>query len=278
MKKIIALDLDGTLLGFDRKLSPGNLAALRDAAEQGAEIVPATGRFYKGMPEEIRDLSFVNYAITINGAQVIDVRTGGTVYSALIHSEEAVGLLEYLDTLPVLYDCYYDGWGYMTEEMQNRAAEFISSDHVLKMVLTLRSPVPELKAWIREERRCPQKIQVFTGTDTEYRDEVLRALTDRYPQFSITSSNPNNIEINSRDADKGIALLGLARALGIDREDTIAFGDGLNDLSMVKAAGIGVAMANGCREIKEAADMITEDCGSDGVAAGIKKLLGNSIQ
>lgn len=273
MKKIIALDLDGTLLNSKKELTQRNYEALSAAARQGIEIVPATGRFYKGMPETIRELPFVNYAITINGAQVINVRTGESLYNTGIEPEKAVDIFEYLDTLPVLYDCYVDGWGYMTESMQNQAPEYIASEHLLKMVLELRSPVPELKSWIIEGDYHPQKLQAFTKNDTAYRDELIKILTDKYPQFAISTSHPNNIEINSYDADKGRALLGLAEVLGVDRENTYAFGDGLNDLTMLKSAGTGIAMANGSSVIKEAADMVTEDCDSDGVAVAIEKLL-----
>ena len=81
---IIALDLDGTLLNSDKELSPGNRAALERAAEAGYEIVPTTGRFYGGMPQVIRELPFVRYVITINGAEVADRRTGEVMYRAEI--------------------------------------------------------------------------------------------------------------------------------------------------------------------------------------------------
>ena len=77
---IIALDLDGTLLNTKKELTPGNLDALQRASEVGTLIVPTTGRFYGGMPEVIRGLPFVHYAITINGAQVADLRTGEVIY------------------------------------------------------------------------------------------------------------------------------------------------------------------------------------------------------
>lgn len=274
---IIALDLDGTLLNSNKELTPRNYAALRAAAEMGAEIVPSTGRFYKGMPEVIRQMPFVKYVITINGAQVIDVRTGEVMYSKVIPTADAIEVFEFFDTLPVLYDCYVNGWGYMTESMKQRAHEFIGSEHILRMVLDLRDPVPELKSWLKEGGYCPHKLQAFTKDDTEYRNKLLKILKERYPQFAITTSHPNNIEINSLEADKGRALIGLADVLGIDRENTIAFGDGLNDITMLRAAGTGIAMDNGCDEAKEAADLITEDCDSDGVAAGIEKVLGISL-
>ena len=120
--KLIALDLDGTLLNSDKELTERTRCALEAAAEAGIEIVPATGRFYRGMPRVVRELPFVRYVITINGAEVLDLSTGERIYSADIPAEEAAAFFAGLDSLPVIYDCYMDGWGYMTASMQERAA------------------------------------------------------------------------------------------------------------------------------------------------------------
>ena len=267
--RLIALDLDGTLLNSRKVLADRNRTALAAAAEAGVEIVPATGRFYRGMPQMVRDLPFVRYAVTINGAQVLDVRSGETIYSAEIPTEEAQELLMYLDTLPVIYDCYAGGWGYMTACMQENAADYISDSYSLDMVLRLRSPVPELKSFLAERGLQPQKIQLFTR-DIPMRDELVVSLAERFPQFAVTTSLPNNIEINSRGADKGLALIGLSERLGLNRSQTMAFGDGLNDLTMLQAAGVGVAMANAHPFLKDFADIIAPDCDADGVAEVIE--------
>lgn len=270
--RIIALDLDGTLLTSEKALTPRTREALRAASEAGIAIVPATGRFYKGMPAVVRELPFVRYVITINGAQVFDVQTGESIYSADIPTDEAVAFYEHLDTLPVIYDAYVDGWGYMTEAMQKRIGEFGMLPFQIKMMLELRSPVPELKTFLQEGKRRPQKLQLFVK-DAAYRDLLLRELAARYPRFAVSSSLPNNIEANSFDADKGRALLALADKLGVEHEQTMAFGDGLNDLTMLRAAGIGVAMENGHPDVKAAADVIAPSCDEDGVAKVIEELL-----
>lgn len=270
--RLIALDLDGTLLNSDKVLTPRTHEALAAAAKRGIEIVPASGRIYRGMPESIRELPFVRYVIAVNGAQVFDTKNGETLYSAAIPTEEALAVYEYLDTQDVIYDCYLDGWGYMTEAMQNRAAEHISNVHTLRMARELRTPVPELKAYLKNGRYCPHKLQLFTH-NIALRDELLRSLPHRFPQLAISTSLPNNIEINSREAVKGHALRGLAESLGLELRQTMAFGDGLNDMSMICSAGIGVAMGNAHPDILAAADIVAEDCDSEGVAKVIEQLL-----
>ena len=271
--RLIALDLDGTLLTSDKQLTERNRRALTEAAADGIEIVPATGRFYSGMPEAVRALEFIRYCILINGALVTDIMTGETVYSANIGTEQALEFFSYLDSLPVIYDCYIDSWGYMTKSMQDMAGEYISNIHSLKMVRELRKPVPELKRYIREGGCCPQKLQLFTKNDVPYRDRLLRELAERFPHFSVTASLPNNIEINSLDADKGKALSALAKHLGLGKNALMAFGDGLNDSAMLRTAGWGVSMGNAAPGVAEAAVLHTADCDADGVALVIEKIL-----
>ncbi len=270
--KLIALDLDGTLLNSAKELTPRNRAALEAAVGAGIEIVPSTGRFYLGMPECIRSLPFVRYVISINGAEIYDVRAGRSLFSAAIPLAEALEVLSYLDTLPVIYDCYAGDWGYMTARMQERAEAYISYPPSLTMVKELRDPVPELKAYLREGKISPQKLQLFTR-DIPFRDALLHELAERFPRLSITASLPNNLEINAPEAGKDRALLTLAARLGVLPEETMAFGDGLNDVDMLRASGVGVAMGNAHPEVKRAADRIAEDCDCDGVAKIIESML-----
>lgn len=270
--RIIALDLDGTLLNSNKELTPGNFAALQKAADAGIEIVPTTGRFYGGMPEVIRKMPFVHYVITINGAAVYDVRKQQNIAKAEIPMQKAVEIMEYLDTLPVIYDCYMDNWGWMTRAMWEKAEEFAPNAHYMKMIKELRTPVPELKTRLKETGHDVQKIQFFVQ-DMKLHGELLQSLPMQFPTTAVSTSVSNNIEINDRHANKGEAIGKLAAYLGFDISETMSFGDGLNDLSMIKAAGIGVAMANACSEVLAAADEMTLDCDHDGVAAGIKKFI-----
>lgn len=268
--KLLALDLDGTLLNSKKELTPRTRDALYAAAEAGVEIVPTTGRFFTGMPEVVQKLPFLHYAITINGAQVYDIRRQKAVSTAEIPLETALRVLEYLDGFPVIYDCYQDSWGWMTRAMQENAAAFVPFDYALRMVRALRTPVDELKAYLRERNRGVQKLQLFTPDDA-LRRQLFKDLTARFGTLNVSTSMPCNIEINDAHANKGEAIASLAAYLGLPMAATMAIGDGLNDRSMIQMTGLGVAMANACPEILALADEVTASCDEDGAALAIER-------
>lgn len=266
---IIALDLDGTLLNSDKQLSPGNLAALKAANDAGYEIVPTTGRFYNAIPKVVRDLSFVRYAITINGAAVEDLKTNEVIYRAEIPLMQAIDIMTMLDAWPVIYDCFMDSAAWVTDEFKNHIDEMIQSHHYRKMFRELRHSVPELKTFVEIQGKNVQKIQFFTY-DPEVRLRLMREIPLMYADIYTSSSVPDNVEINQSRANKGEALLALAAHLGVPAENTVAFGDGTNDLTMIKMAGLGIAMENAVSELKEVADLVAASCDEDGVARGIE--------
>ena len=268
--KLLALDLDGTLLNSQKELTLRTRDALYAAAGAGVEIVPTTGRFFTGMPAVIQKLPFLHFAITINGAQVYDIREKKAVSTAEIPLETALRVLEYLDGFPVIYDCYQDNWGWMTRSMQENAVAFVPIDHSLRMVRSLRTPVDELKAYLREQNRSVQKLQLFTPDDA-LRLGLLKDLAERFPSLSVSTSMPCNIELNDAHANKGEAIASLAAYLGLPMEATMAIGDGLNDRSMIRMAGVGVAMANAAPEILAIADETTASCDEDGAALAIER-------
>ena len=275
--RIVALDLDGTLLDSQKRLTPVCRDALARTADAGVEIVPTTGRFFGMMPEAVRDLPFVRYAITINGAEVFDRREGRAIVREEIPLAMAIEIMKMLDRHDVIYDCYRSDWGWMTASMQERAADYATDEHYLAMVRGFRRPVPELKAHLAETAAegDVQKIMLFSRRSPESAALALRSLADEvaaaFPQISVTSSTRNNLELNIRSANKGNALRRLAEHLGLTLANCMSFGDGLNDLSMIEAAGVGIAMANAVPEVKSAAKYIAPSNDEDGVAKGIDK-------
>ena len=271
--RLIALDLDGTLLNTSKQLTKRNEEALRRAAREGVQIVPATGRIYEIVPDFIRGLDFVNYMIVANGSWVMKLSDMSVVYRAEIPCGRALELMEYMDTLPVIYDCYMDGKAWMSESQRDAVDEYIDNVHYRKMVREFRTPVPDLKRFVAERGHGIMKTQCFFK-DREFRAVMLQDVAAKFPDIAASSSLPNNVELNDIESDKGKALLCLADQLGIPGECTAAFGDGLNDITMLRAAGTGIAMQNADDEVKAISDRVADHCDNDGVASMIAELLG----
>lgn len=267
--KLIAFDLDGTLLNDNKEVSEENFRALMDAAERGIEIVPATGRLPGVMPEALRGLP-IRYAIFVNGAEVVDLQTGEVISRTLIPWQKAIEVFQEGEQYPIAYDCYMENFGYMSQKFYDRIPEFIISPHFVKMVYETRHAVPELKAFLAQEKKDVQKLLFYFREDQQQlREELL--LNWKIPGIEVSSSFPGNLELNHAEGIKGPALKRLADHLGIPMEQTMAFGDGHNDLSMISMAGFGVAMEECWPGVREVADYVTCSCNDSGVAKAIRK-------
>jgi len=169
----------------------------------------------------------------------------------------------------VIYDCYMDNRGWMTIAMLDQVDEVVEDIHYRKLIHDLRIPVEELKDFLAQRQQDVQKIQFFV-TRPELKPEMIGKLPQVFEGIVASSAISQNVEVNQACANKGDALLALADYLGVPHEKTFAFGDGLNDLTMLEKAGVGIAMANAFPEAKAAADWITSSCDEDGVARGIE--------
>ena len=272
MIKILAFDLDGTLLDDSKQIPQDNIDAIKRAAARGVQIVPATGRIYKGIPDELKSLPFMRWFITANGSYLYDAVEDRAAARAEIPAEEAVAFFEYADTLGVLYDCYQDNWGYMTADMLKVAPGIIPDPGVRKLITDLRAPVPELKAYLREKGTDVQKLQLYF-TDMQLRARMLEELPERFPHLAFSTSMPFNIEVNAPAATKGQCLMSLCRILGVEPKDSMALGDGTNDLDMLELSGIGVARANAAPPLLKAADYVTLSNNEAGFARAVERFV-----
>ena len=270
--RLIAFDLDGTLLDNKKAFSPGALEALRAAGEAGIMLVPATGRIPAGLPEALRGLPGLRWGILINGALLYDFERELVVGREELSVKTSLRVIDALEEQGVLYDCYQNNWGYIDRAFYERAADYVDDPGILDLLVRLRTPVDSLRAFLVQKGEPVQKLQIHTK-DAALRERLLRTLPERFPELSISSSVPTNIEINSGEANKGAALLRLCRLLDIAPEETVAFGDGTNDLALLRAAGLGVAMANAAPELRAVADRITVSNEEGGVARVIWEIL-----
>lgn len=271
MIKLIALDLDGTLLNSEKELSPANEKALRDCIAKGIYIVPATGRTVDGIPNMILDIPGVRYAITANGAMVEDLFQKKVIDHRLLTCQQALEILHYAESCKAMYDPYIERRGISEARFMDHLDDYGLSPQIQQLVRRTRDTVPNIIEHVKTQNKPVEKINLFFGDEGE-RQRVRKELEKRN-DIVVSSSLYNNLEINAVGATKGDGILRLASYLNLKPEETMAFGDGGNDYSMIQKAGIGVAMGNGEPGLKEIADYVTLTNDEDGVAAAIEKLV-----
>ena len=252
--KLVASDLDGTLLDKNKEITPRLYHALEQMNEQGIYFVPATGRPFSTVPQAIKALPFLRYVITSNGAAIYD---------------DAV--IPIAKRLPVITEYFIHGKAYIAKSVYENLSPYGLTESHVRYILNSRTPVENFWEKMQKSHATLENINLIFR-DMDLRKQVwaeLRALG----LCSVTASTPENIEITSPLATKAKALETLCALLGIEAEHVLAMGDSDNDLPMLEFAGIGVAMANGEAHIKAAADMIAEDCNHFGAAKILEQLL-----
>lgn len=269
--RLVAFDLDGTVLDDEKHVPEANRRALTACAERGIWIVPCTGRVAAGIPKEVLDLG-VRYAITINGSTIEDLRQGRTLDRQLLDKETALAVMRLAMRHPdIMCDVYADGRGISEPRYYDHLEQFGISDRIVRMIRQTRTKVPDMQEYICRPQTEVNKVNMYFADLRK--KELLREQLKSIPGILVTSSVVNNLEINGAGASKGPALERLAAFLGIDARETAAFGDGGNDYTMIEAAGIGIAMENGEEALKAAADYVTGSNNDAGVARAIEKLI-----
>lgn len=269
--KLIGLDLDGTTFTNDKKITAHTKEVIERAIEHGIVVLPCTGRPSSGLPKEFLSMKGVKYAITSNGASIVETDTMKSIYQNNMPYQLAADTVEKLLKLDALMAIYIDGKYYMDEEAAEYMPQFISTSGQLKYFYDVRHLVSDLPGFIRKNQFSAEKIYMMFN-DMELRERIKREYESN-EAFLTTASMDNLVELNAPTADKGNALLALADILQIPHDQTMACGDHLNDAAMLKKAGISVAMGNAVPEIKDLCDFVTKTNEEDGVAYVIEKIL-----
>lgn len=269
--KLIAADLDGTLLKDDKTIDPYTLEIISEVVDKNVIFVIATGRPFNGVPSELLDIKGIRYAMTSNGARVVDTRTGESVLKKLLPKEKGLKALEIGAKYDTLQEIYYSGQGYADRDKLENVEKYHKNPNMWEYFLRTRKQVDSVMDMAKETDQDMDKMQMLFPYDEE------RALAwkeiDKLEGINAVDSIGYNIEVTSIEAHKGASLLELGNMLGIKREEIMAFGDGDNDASMLEAAGFGIAMGNAGKRALAVADYVTDSNNNNGVANAINKFV-----
>ena len=270
--KVIAMDLDGTALNHQKQLTERTRAAIQNAAKSGIQIVVATGRTFSSLAPEVLAMPEITCAITSNGAVVNRIPDGAVLLHNYPNPEtvsEIAGMIqgEKIDT-----EVCTGGQAYIGQSYYDRVLEGKTNRDV-QYVKTTRHPVPDIYQFLLEHRVAIENINLNFKTLEEKQQWQQRF--QKLPGVTPTSSFLFNVELGGATTSKAHALQALLDEWQMTSQQVMAFGDSENDLGMIQLAGIGVAMANGLEEVRQAADLLAESNEEDGVAKIIEQLIGD---
>lgn len=265
-KKALVLDIDGTLTNSKKEITDVTKNALWNVMDNGHKVILASGRPTPGMrryEEELELEKHGGYLLSFNGGKVIDCRSGEIIFQKILPLHILPGLYQYAK----MNHC-----GLITYLADKVISAFEPDQYVVLEAGINAMPVVVVENFIEfvdfEINKC-----LLTASE-EVAEKVEKELNDKYGDIlSIYRSEPFFIEIMPKNVDKAASLEKVLQTLKINREDTICCGDGYNDISMIKYAGVGVAMGNARPAVKECADYITGTNDEDGLVEVIQKFI-----
>ena len=289
MYKLIAIDLDGTLLNSYGQVSEKNRLALKQAQENGAQIVLASGRSTNSVKNIANDIGNNKYIICGNGSLIYDLQKEEIIYDKFIEKKKALQIINICEQNSIYYNVYTENM-VIAKTLSNNVMfyhqENANKSDSKKTKINLVSNIYEYVENLENEN-----ILKFTISDTSsiIFGSIIRKLREiknidvldvAHMSRKIIKSGTEEVsleyyytEITSENVDKWNAIIWLAKNLNINENEIMAIGDNINDKLMIENAGLGVAMGNSAPYIKELADKVVSNNNDDGVAEAVEMSL-----
>jgi 5-amino-6-(5-phospho-D-ribitylamino)uracil phosphatase len=239
--RLLALDMDGTLLNDEQLITPKTVEWIKKAVEAGVHVCLSTGRAFRSALPYAEQLGLETPMVTVNGSEIW--RAPHELYRRSLMDPQ---LIKKMHAMALEYDIWY--WAYSLNEVHNKR----NWDGNV-----------ENHEWL--------KFGYQTEND-EIRHKVLMRLQDM-GGLEITNSSPHNLEINPLGVNKATGIKDVCKLLGIKMSQVVAVGDSLNDLAVIQQAGLGVAMGNAQETVKQEADVVVASNNNDGIAEVIQKYI-----
>lgn len=266
MYKLLAMDMDGTLLREDKTISKRTLNAIQKAKEKGVKIVLSTGRPLEGVKKYLNELDLLSdndYAVVFNGASVVNTSSGKSIYSSSLKGSDFKYLFRLGQKLGVSLHAY-DGDKCVTPSEISKYTKLEGDIN----------GIPVYQIDINSISDDQEIIKVLMVEDKPKLDIAFSNLPKEvFENYTVVRSSPYFLEFLNKTTNKGTGVQKLAEELNINPKEIICIGDAGNDIHMIKYAGLGVAMGNAFKEVKESADFITETNENHGVAKIIEDFI-----
>lgn len=269
--RLIAIDMDGTLLDNEGRVSEKNKEAIKMATDKGVHIIVSTGRIFTSAIYFAKLIGVITPIIACNGAYVSEYHRENVLLQHPIKKEDVQKLIEVFEKNDLYYH-FYDNENFYTKDLDYNSLKYYEWNEKQKEenkinIEIIKDPIE----FVHQNDVNVYKIVVM-DKDIEKIARVRKELSLN-DNIEIVSSWHGSIDIMYRGVSKGKALKELCNIYGIDREEVIAIGDNENDLSMLEYAGTSVAMGNGIDLVKEYATYVTDTNDNNGVAKAIEKFI-----
>lgn len=295
MYKMLVLDLDGTLLNEEQKISDDNVIAIKSAFEMGIHVVLASGRHYKGIVPFLKELNLYKcgcYTISCSGAMVMENQVNRVLYEEPIDRDDLIRIHKTCETMDidmcgygkegflVHHDSLFGKYDSIANHTTVKKVDFNNLDkELLVYKLNIINESPETAYEIIDYFPAIS-VDDYTVRDKPNFNAGLFDEMGNFPKFmtenyTITRPLPFFIELFDKDCNKAVGVEFVAKILGVKMSEVIAMGDSGNDLHMIEEVGLGVAMGNASDEVKSIADIITLSNEENGVAKIINDYLLN---
>lgn len=266
--RLIGVDLDGTLLTDDKELTPELKNKIIDLCQKGIHFVPITGRPLTGIPDCLNEIEELEYVITSNGSQITHFKTGTPLFSFPISNSKANEIISILEGRDCMYEVFADGVGYIKQDEFEFHKSRFDGTPFGEYLFKSRKVVPSILELFLGTQKDADEVFILCNSQAD-RDELVEIFKGiNGIQLCIIADK--FLEITKENTNKGNALAVLCDYFGISLSQTIAFGDGENDLQFLERAGISVAMENAVDEVKKKADFVTKSNNENGVLEVLK--------
>lgn len=287
MYKLVAIDLDGTMLNKYGIITQNTKDVIKKVQEKGIEVVIASGRTINSVKNFSKEINSQNFFISGNGAITYDIKNDKILYENTLSKNKVLQVVKICEENSIYYSVYTEN-GIITKNLNYNTLyyykENLNKEEEEKTHINI---VQDIYSYIENRDEKILKIMICDGNQFVFKAIIkklgeikdIEILDVSHMSRKLIKQGTEEIaleyfytEITSKDVDKWNAIENLINLLGIKNEEIITIGDNANDLKMIKNAGIGIAMGESAPYIKEQADMIAESNDNDGVAEILKKI------